>query len=87
MTSNNNIVENNDLNDFNDHDIQKQQQSSQQQQQQDQQSIRVIGGTNVQDQDRYPYFSLMWDNEMCGGSLIGNDLIITAAHVSWVLYF
>ena len=79
MTSNNNIVDNNDFNEQ--HDIQ------QQQQQQQQQSIRVIGGTNVQDQDRYPYFSLMWDNEMCGGSLIGNDLIITAAHVSWVLYF
>jgi Trypsin len=43
---------------------------------------RVIGGHDVQDQSRYPYFSFMRAQVMCAGTLIGPDLVLSAAHVS-----
>lgn len=44
-------------------------------------TTRVINGDDVSD-DRFPYFSMMWGHALCGGALIGPDLVISAAHVS-----
>jgi secreted trypsin-like serine protease len=38
-----------------------------------------VNGHAVND-DRYPYFTLLNDNAMCGGVLIGQSFVLTAAH-------
>ena len=41
---------------------------------------RIINGHNAQDQ-RFPYFSMMWgEGGLCGGALIAPDIVISAAH-------
>jgi Trypsin len=40
---------------------------------------RVIGGTDAVD-GRYPYFVQIWQRSLCGGVLIGPNLVLTAAH-------
>lgn len=40
---------------------------------------RIINGDVVEDL-RYPYFSLMFGNGMCGGVLIAPQLVLSAAH-------
>lgn len=46
---------------------------------------RIIGGAAVDpNEDRYPYFSLLWGGQgkKCGGVLITPSIVVTAAHVS-----
>lgn len=44
---------------------------------------RIIGGVNVDDPDRYPYFTKLSGNDgLCGGALIAPDIVISAAFVS-----
>ncbi|KAG7342656.1 serine protease [Nitzschia inconspicua] len=40
---------------------------------------RIINGKDV-GSDRYPYFSLMYGQAMCGAALIGPRLVLSAAH-------
>jgi hypothetical protein len=40
---------------------------------------RVIGGADAVD-GRYPYFVQIWQRSLCGGVLIGPNLVLTAAH-------
>jgi len=40
---------------------------------------RIINGVNA-DEGRYPYFVMLLGSGMCGGVLIGPDLVLTAAH-------
>jgi hypothetical protein len=44
----------------------------------------VIGG-NVAESDRYPYF-VHFNDISCGGSLIAPDIVLTAGHVSSLLW-
>mmetsp|Transcript_20738 Transcript_20738/g.28835 ORF Transcript_20738/g.28835 Transcript_20738/m.28835 type:complete len:356 (-) Transcript_20738:194-1261(-) len=46
---------------------------------------RIVGGTRVVNQDKYPFFARLRINDKknllhCGGSLIGPDLVLSAAH-------
>lgn len=43
---------------------------------------RIINGQSVDDEDRFPYFVLLARRNMCGGVLIGPDLVLSAGHVS-----
>lgn len=45
----------------------------------------IVGGTPVAAQNEYPWLALIYDSVrgvMCGGSLIANNLLVTAAHCS-----
>lgn len=44
-------------------------------------SPRIIGGDDA-DESRYPYFVFLKRGNLCGGILIGPNLVLTAAHVS-----
>jgi len=41
---------------------------------------RIINGNVVKSQFRYPYFSLMYGQSLCGAVLIGPRLVLSAAH-------
>lgn len=40
---------------------------------------RVVGGNDVSDLDKHPFFA-EWHAHFCGGALIHDDLVLTAAH-------
>jgi len=42
-------------------------------------STRIVGGSNVADPTRYPFF-VSWGRGECGGSLIHSDIVLTAGH-------
>ena len=42
---------------------------------------RIVGGTNVRDALKYPYFVQLADFN-CGAAVIHDDYLLTAAHVS-----
>jgi hypothetical protein len=46
---------------------------------------RIVGGDDVETNERYPYMVYMRGTSMCGGVLIGPDIVLSAAHVSTVL--
>jgi trypsin len=41
---------------------------------------KIIGGNNVEDPNRYPYFALMNGSGLCGAVLISKRFVLTAAH-------
>lgn len=44
-------------------------------------STRIIGGLDVQDPHRYPYFAMVSGfGGLCGGALIAPDIVLSAAH-------
>ena len=52
-----------------------------------QSSTRIVGGANVEQPSRYPWFTRVVGGEdtgngldACGGALIAKDLVLTAAH-------
>ena len=42
---------------------------------------RVVGGSQVTQESKYPFFC-EWEDAKCGGSLIHDDIVLSAAHVS-----
>ena len=50
-------------------------------------STRIVGGANVEEPSRYPWFTRVVGGvdtgeglDACGGALIAKDLVLTAAH-------
>lgn len=41
--------------------------------------VRVVGGTKVTQESKYPFF-VQWEDAYCGGSLIYEDVVLSAAH-------
>jgi trypsin len=41
--------------------------------------MRVVGGQQVTQESKYPFF-VQWEDAYCGGSLIHDDIVLSAAH-------